>query len=168
MNKVHLGIDPGQTGCLVSILEKDDGSKEIKFFDPLLLDVKQGPKIKHEYDEAAMVAALRDFISQGQVVSCILEKVSAMPGQGVTSMFNFGMGYGIWRGILSALQVPYSLVHPLSWKKIVMRDMPKEKDAARMRAMQLYPTVADKLSRKRDIGRADALLLAHYGTLTQF
>ena len=169
--KTFLGIDPGQTGCLASIKQDLATGCTVKFFDIPLLELTSGktkkgnPKIKHEYNEAAMAAALKDFIAGSPEVVCILEKVSAMPDQGVVSMFNFGMGFGLWRGMLSALQIPYSLVHPATWKAKIMKDMPKEKDAARLRAIQLYPQVAAELSRKKDIGRADALLLAHYGLL---
>src|SRR5271157_716401 len=145
MGKVFLGIDPGQTGSLAMIRILDEGGKSIRLFDPPLFEVKSGKKIKHEYDEASMASTLYEFSLVEQEVICILEKVSAMPGQGVTSMFNFGMGYGIWRGMLAAFKIPYTLVHPLTWKKLVMRDMPKEKDAARQRAVQLYPQVADQL-----------------------
>ncbi len=176
---IYLGIDPGQTGCLamiqfegqdqnVGLLPKVQSNKKIiRFFDPLLIQVKSGEKTKNEYNEAAMVQALQEFSSCGTVVACTLEKVSAMPGQGVTSMFNFGMGFGLWRGMLSSMKIPYSLVHPATWKRLIMKDMPKEKDAARLRAIQLFPQAAAELSRKKDIGRADALLLAHYGCLTE-
>jgi crossover junction endodeoxyribonuclease RuvC len=166
MGRVFLGIDPGQTGSLAMIRVLDDGSKEIRLFDPPLFEVKSGKKIRHEYDEASMAATLHEFSVVEKETTCILEKVSAMPDQGVTSMFNFGMGFGLWRGMLAAFRIPYTLIHPLTWKKRVMRDMPKEKDAARQRAIQLYPQVADQLARKKDIGRADALLLAHYGLVS--
>ena len=162
MSKVFLGIDPGQTGCL-ALIQFLEESKVVRFFDPPLFQVKSGAKIKNEYNEIAMARALKEFSSLGTEVVCTLEKVSAMPDQGVTSMFNFGMGFGLWRGMLSAFEIPYSLVHPATWKAALMKDMPKEKDAARMRAIQLYPQAAAELARKKDIGRADALLLAHYG-----
>jgi crossover junction endodeoxyribonuclease RuvC len=162
MSKVFLGIDPGQTGCLAAIQFLDEG-KIVRFFDPPLFQVKSGNKTKNEYNEVLMARALKEFAAMGTEVVCVLEKVSAMPDQGVTSMFNFGMGYGLWRGMLSAFEIPYSLVHPATWKKALMQDMPKEKDAARLRAVQLYPQAASELARKKDIGRADALLLAHYG-----
>lgn len=162
MKKVFLGIDPGQTGALVSILVTDGIVSEVKFYDPPLFQIKAGNKNKSEYNEVDMARVLGEFASSGDEAYCVLEKVSAMPGQGVTSMFNFGMGFGLWRGMLSALKIPYSLVHPATWKGRVMKDMPKEKEAAFQRAIQLYPNLADKLARKKDIGRADALLIAHY------
>ena len=84
---------------------------------------------------------------------------------GATSAFNFGMGFGMWQGICAASLIPYQLVHPATWKALLMKDMSKEKDASRVKAMQLYPQTAKDLTRKKDHGRADALLLAHYGTI---
>ena len=83
-----------------------------------------------------------------------------MPGQGVASMFNFGMGYGIIQGVVSALGIPYELVTPQSWKKRAGL-IGKDKDNARTMAQQLYPDAP--LGRKKDIGRADALLIARFG-----
>ena len=76
-------------------------------------------------------------------------------------MINYGVGYGIWIGILAALNIPYTEVHPVTWKSKIMAGMGKEKDASIARAKQLYPT-AD-LSLKKHHGRADALLIAHFG-----
>ena len=165
MRRIFLGIDPGQRGALASIDLWDDGRRKVDLFDTPLLTVKNGNKIKHEYNEAAMTAMLFNFLQIDVRLHCVLEKVNAMPGQGVTSMFNFGMGYGMWRGMLSAFQIPYTLVHPATWKKEVMHDMGKEKQASIQRVMQLYPQLANRFERKKDDGRADALLLAHYGML---
>ena len=93
-----------------------------------------------------------------------LEKVHAMPGQGVTSMFNFGMGYGSIQGILAAAGIPVKLVTPQEWKKyhgLIRMD----KDCARLLAQRLYPQAS--LARKKDIGRADAMLIGDYGVQQQ-
>jgi len=82
-----------------------------------------------------------------------------MPGQGVRSMFVCGLGMGVWLGILAALALPHTRVRPQVWKKAF--SLGKDKEAARLRAMQLFPTAA--LRRKRDHGKAEALLLALYG-----
>jgi len=89
----------------------------------------------------------------------ILEESQAMPGQGTRSMFTVGVGFGLWLGVLAALQMPYTRIRPQVWKKAL--GLGKDKEAARLRAMQLYPG-AD-LRRKQDHGRAEALLLAWYG-----
>jgi crossover junction endodeoxyribonuclease RuvC len=150
-----MGIDPGLTGAVAII-----GGGEVVLRDTPIMLVKNGKKMKMEYLPAEMAAILHDNRSLEEHV--FLEKVSAMPGQGVTSMFGFGKGYGIWIGILAALRIPYTLVTPQAWKKEIMQGM-KDKDAARLRALELYPEVVSKLTRKKDIGRADALLIAEYG-----
>ena len=83
-----------------------------------------------------------------------------MPGQGVSSMFNFGMGYGAIQGVLAGLCVPLHLVTPQKWKKH-QGLIGKDKDCARTLAQQLYPEAS--LARKKDIGRADAILIGDYG-----
>jgi len=85
---------------------------------------------------------------------------------GATSAFSFGTGYGIWQGILAALGLPHQLVHPATWKSVCMSGMSKEKDASRIRAMQLYPQAAVGLARKKDHARGDALLIARWAMLT--
>lgn len=93
-----------------------------------------------------------------------IEKVGAMPKQGVTSVFTFGYGFGVWIGVLAALEIPYQLVTPQSWKKLLMSGEPKEKDASRIVARRMWPDQTEEsLSRKKDHGRADAALLAEYG-----
>jgi crossover junction endodeoxyribonuclease RuvC len=156
----YIGIDPGLTGA-VAIIEENGA---IRLFDTPTLTVKSGKKLHRQMDGAQIVDLLMREIGIGRSTT-VLEKVSAMPGQGVSSTFNFGMGYGMWQGILVALRQPYTLVHPATWKKRLMADMGKEKEASIVRAKQLYPFIASQLSRKMDHGRADALLLAHYACL---
>ncbi len=86
-----------------------------------------------------------------------------MPKQGVTSSFNFGYGLGIWEGIIAAYELPLEKVSPQRWKKTMLADMGKTKDASRYKAISLFPEVAGQLSRVKDDGRAEALLLAEYG-----
>jgi crossover junction endodeoxyribonuclease RuvC len=173
MKKAYLGIDPGQTGAIACITVVDSAVTSVEFYDPAMFQVKSGTKNKSEYNEVDMARALKTFADSADEVTCVLEKVSAMPGQGVTSMFNFGMGFGLWRGMLSAYHIPYSLVHPATWKAKIMKDMPKEKEAAVQRAVQLYPDSASELCHEyrgrtiRHLGRADALLLAHYALTNQ-
>ena len=93
-------------------------------------------------------------------VSAAIERVNSMPGQGVASSFTFGKGFGIWLGILASFSVSVDLVHPTRWKKAMLDGMGKEKDAARIRAKELFPS-AD-LSLRKHHGRADALLIAEY------
>jgi crossover junction endodeoxyribonuclease RuvC len=87
--------------------------------------------------------------------------VKAMPGQGVTSMFNFGQSFGVIKGVCSALNIPIYFVRPLKWKKYF--DLVKtNKDASRTKAIQIYPHISDKISRKKDSNKADAILIASY------
>ena len=81
---------------------------------------------------------------------------------GGTSGFNFGEAFGIVEGVLGALQIPVRFATPRVWKKAAGL-LNKDKDAARTMAIQLHPEVADQLTRKKDIGRADAICIAHFG-----
>ena len=88
-------------------------------------------------------------------------RLSAMPGQGVTSMFNFGQSYGILKGICSAMQLPMYFVRPAKWKKY-FNLINSEKDASRTRAIEIFPYFSSQLSRKKDSNKADAILIASF------
>ena len=94
-------------------------------------------------------------------VKVIIEQVSAMPGQGVTSMFNFGQSFGILKGICSAMQLPMYFVRPAKWKKY-FNLINSEKDASRTRAIEIFPYFSGQLSRKKDSNKADAILIASF------
>jgi len=148
-----LGIDPGLDGALASL----HGSAVCVYDTPTLKGVKR------DYDLRTMSERLAELCADG-VKMAILERVHAMPGQGVSSMFNMGRGYGIWLGLLAAHRVPYELVLPQRWKKVMLPDMDRSsKDSSRLRAMQLFPDCAAQLTRKKDHNRAEALLIAAYG-----
>lgn len=168
---IHLGIDPGMTGA-VAVL--DPQTRKVEFYDTPTLQVASGKKMKTVMDAYAVVTLLQG-ISANREVMVTIEKVNAMPGMGkggerqsmgATSAFNFGMGFGMWLGILAALRLPVQQVHPATWKRNVMADCSKEKDASRQKAMQLYPEAASGLTRKKDHGRADALLIAEWSRRT--
>ena len=154
-----IGIDPGLDGALAIL---PDG---ILIDTPTLTVVGRGKSKKREYSVQQMAARLW-LHTNGLETCCALGKVHAMPGQGVTSMFSMGVGVGLWRGILAALNIPYEHPTPQKWKKVMLDGMGKGKDASRLRAIQLFPHLADQLSRKKDDGRADALLLAEYARRT--
>lgn len=137
---IFIGIDPGKTGA-VAILSDTISIKDTP-------DTLQGMVecLKHQEDAHVFI-----------------EKVHAMPGQGVVSMFTFGQNFGTWLGILAALGLSHTLVAPQTWKKEMLADLPKEKSSAVTRVLQLYPKLSDKFTRKKDHGRADALLIAEYG-----
>lgn len=96
----------------------------------------------------------------------IIEQVHAMKGQGVTSVFDFGMGFGLWLGIINALQIPYTQVTPQKWKKEMMQGI-ADKDAARVMACRLFPMYANQMNLVKHHGRAEALLMAEYGRRQQ-
>lgn len=123
-----------------------------------------------------------DFYT-GKDCYVVLEKVNAMltagkrskpcpvckkaPGMGATSAFNFGGSYWMWIALLTAHKLPYALVSPVTWKKVLMSDMGKEKGASIVKASQLYPRAVKQMHRKKDHNRADALLLATYAKMTR-
>lgn len=167
---IIVGIDPGITGAVAAI--STAGGFPHVYDTPVEQQKKAGGNKKTEYLPTQMADVLRNCYKSFDGphlrvadVHVFIEQVSAMPGQGVTSMFSFGKGFGLWLGIVAALQMPYTLVTPQRWKRELMAGI-KDKDAARGRAQQLFPRIADQLSRKRDIGRADALLIAEYGRIT--
>ena len=94
-------------------------------------------------------------------ISVVVEQVSAMPGQGVTSMFNFGQSFGVIKGICSAMELPIYYVRPAKWKKY-FNLINSEKDASRTKAIEMFPKISHKLSRKKDNNKAEAILIAQF------
>ena len=146
-----IGIDPGNTGAIAFL------NDNLSFIDTVDMPLMANGK-KQQVNAAALAKILECCDTADSFA--YLEKVSAMPGQGVASMFNFGMGFGVIKGVLAARGFSYELVTPQSWKKNAGL-IGKEKDNARTLAQQLYP--AAPLTRKKDIGRADAILIARHG-----
>jgi len=145
---VIIGIDCGISGAIAFL--NDNGS----FISVHDMPVMAGTGKRQQVNAAELAKILRLCGGTAHV-----ERVSAMPKQGVSSMFSFGTSYGIVLGVLAALQIPVVLVTPQSWKKNAGLGG-KEKDYARAKAQQLFPMA--ELGRKKDIGRADALLIARY------
>ena len=156
MNYV-IGIDPGISGA-IAIFE--DGQLDT-ILDMPTLKIASGKTMKSHISAIGLVRILETWtlVSDGQA-HIVIEKVGAMPGQGVTSMFNFGRSAGIIEGVVAALQRPYTYVTPAAWTKAVGRAAGK--DASRMRAMELFPSKADLFKRAKDDGRADAALIAYW------
>lgn len=156
---IFVGIDPGMSGA-VAFLDEQGNAFEIH--DTPMLTIKRNKSIRREFDRPKMVEILRfpNSVDRNRVIVAI-ERVNSMPGQGVASSFSFGMGYGIWLGIIAALGYPVDLVHPVRWKKIMLDSMGKDKDASRIRAKELFGNRVD-LSLKKHHGRADALLIAEW------
>ena len=149
-----IGIDPGISGA-ISVFDWNTQSL-LEVMDMPTLEVDSG-KTKKRHISAV---GLRDILVCYPTDHVVIEKVGAMPGQGVTSMFNFGRSAGIIEGVVAALCNPHTYVTPATWTKAVGRAAGK--DASRMRAMELFPTRAELFKRAKDDGRADAALIAYW------
>jgi len=146
-----LGIDPGCSGALVLVTEQGG------YIDHLAMPtIKVGTKSR--VNGAAVAAWLRQY----GINHAYLEQVGAMPGQGTASMFTFGHAAGVAEGILQGLGIPYTLVTPQSWKKSA-GIIGSDKDAARSRAIQLYPELRALDAKAKGQAIADALLIARFG-----
>ena len=157
---IIIGIDPGVSGA-ISIL---DGKKIIEIFDmPTMID---GKKNKKQVNGAQVTNIIKEKLNSANEVIVVVEHVNAMPGQGVTSMFNFGQSFGVIKGICSALSLPIYFVRPTKWKKH-FNLIKTNKDASRTKVIEIYPKISDKLSRKKDSNKADAILIARYFNDTQ-
>ena len=152
-----IGIDPGISG---SICFFQDG----KIIDVVEMPtMTEGKKNKKQVNGSQIFNEILFRIKKldRKDVKVIIEQVSAMPGQGVTSMFNFGQSFGILKGICSAMQLPMYFVRPAKWKKY-FNLINSEKDASRTRAIEIFPYFSGQLSRKKDSNKADAILIASF------
>lgn len=150
----RIGIDPGVSGAIALIGLHGELHH---VFDMPTMTLTGTRQQVNAAELAKMLYPWKHYVG----MTAYLEQVSAMPGQGVSSMFGFGTSYGIVQGVLGALQIPVCLVTPQAWKKRAGIPPKSEKDKARAIAQQLYPQAP--LARKKDIGRADAILIARFG-----
>ena len=152
-----IGIDPGISG---SICFFEDG----KITDLVEMpSMAEGKKNKKQVNAAQIYNEIYTRIKNFEKtnIKVVIEQVSAMPGQGVTSMFNFGQSFGVLKGICSAMQLPMYFVRPAKWKKY-FNLINSEKDASRTKAIQIFPYISAQLSRKKDANKADAILIASF------
>ena len=152
-----IGIDPGISG---SICFFQDG----KILDVIEMPtMTEGKKNKKQVNGSQIYNEICKRINkiEKQEIRIVIEQVSAMPGQGVTSMFNFGQSFGILKGISSAMQLPMYFVRPAKWKKY-FNLINSEKDASRTRAIEIFPYFSSQLSKKKDSNKADAILIASF------
>ena len=157
---IIIGIDPGINGA-ISIIEN---KKIIEVYDtPTMID---GKKNKRQINGAQVTNIFKERLNGEKEVVVVVEHVNAMPGQGVTSMFNFGQSFGVIKGICSALSIPIYFVRPAKWKKY-FNLIKTNKDASRTKVIQAYPEISNQLSRKKDSNKADAILIARYFNDTQ-
>ena len=152
-----IGIDPGLSG---SICFFENG----KILDVVEMPtMTEGKKNKRQVNGAQIYNEILKRIEKKEKhnIRIIIEQVSAMPGQGVTSMFNFGQSFGILKGICSAMQLPMFFVRPAKWKKYFGL-INSEKDASRTKAIEMFPYFSPHLSKKKDSNKADAILIASF------
>ena len=152
-----IGIDPGISGSICFF----ENGKILEVLDmPTMVD---GKKNKKQVNGAQIYNEILKRINKSdkEKIRVIIEQVSAMPGQGVTSMFNFGQSFGILKGICSAMQLPMYFVRPAKWKKYFGL-INSEKDASRTKAIEMFPYFSSQLSKKKDSNKADAILIASF------
>lgn len=152
-----ISIDPGITG---SICFFEDG----KIIDLIEMpNMADGKKKKRQVNGAQIYneILLRTKDIDKKNIKVVIEQVSAMPGQGVTSMFNFGQSFGVLKGICSAMQLSMYFVRPAKWKKF-HNLINSEKDASRTKAIEIFPYISTQLSKKKDVNKADAALIASF------
>ena len=152
-----IGIDPGISG---SICFFENG----RILDVIEMPtMTEGKKNKRQVNSSQIYNEISKRINNTEKhnIKVIIEQVSAMPGQGVTSMFNFGQSFGILKGLCSAMQLPVYFVRPAKWKKY-FNLLNSEKDASRTRAIEIFPYFSSHLSKKKDSNKADAILIASF------
>ena len=150
-----IGIDPGLSGGIAFL----ENNKVLCIFDMPVMS--EGKKNKRQLNSAQLVNLIKENIKSDKEVAVIVEQVNAMPGQGVTSMFNFGQSFGILKGICSAMRLPVYFIRPAKWKKYFGL-INSEKDASRTKAIEMFPNFSSQLSKKKDSNKADAILIASF------
>ena len=151
-----IGIDPGISGSICFF-------KDGRILEVIEMPVMtEGKKNKKQVNGAQIYNEFLKRINKNEdEIRVVIEQVSAMPGQGVTSMFNFGQSFGILKGICSAMQLPMFFVRPAKWKKY-FNLINSQKDASRTRAIEIFPYFSTQLSKKKDSNKADAILIASF------
>ena len=163
---IIFGIDPGVSGA-ISILRNKDVLEVFEM--PTMIDGKKNKKQVNGSELSNIIMNTINFKSsefKKEEVVVVVEHVNAMPGQGVTSMFNFGQSFGVIKGICAALRLPIHFIRPTKWKKH-FNLINTNKDASRTKVIEVYPKISGKLSRKKDSNKADAILIARYFSDTQ-
>ena len=152
-----IGIDPGVSGSICFF-------KDGKILDVIEMPtMNEGKKNKKQVNGSQIYNEIAKRVDKDSIFNTrvVIEHVTAMPGQGVTSMFNFGQSFGILKGICSAMQLPMYFVRPIKWKRY-FNLINSEKDASRTRAIEIFPYFSSQLSKKKDSNKADAILIASF------
>ncbi len=154
------GIDPGVSGAICVLKE----GKILEVYEmPTMID---GKKNKRQVNGAEVTNIFLKNLNNEYKAKVVVEHVTAMPGQGVTSMFNFGQSFGVLKGICAALKLPIYFVRPVKWKKH-FNLIKTNKDASRTKVIEIFPYISSKISRKKDSNKADSILIAKYFEKTQ-
>lgn len=154
----HIGIDPGLSGA-IAVITEEPLQTSLQIHDMPTMTVDRNGKAKRQVSANELAELLNLYA--GKDCHVYVERVSAMAGQGVTSVFSFGRSFGMIEGILAALKMPVTFVAPATWTRAIGRS--PGKDASRARAMELFPEYEYFFKRVKDDGRADAALIAHWG-----
>ena len=152
-----IGIDPGISGAICFF---ENGEIKDVIDMPVMAEGKKNKKqinSRQIFNEISKRINKYNFID----INVVVEQVSAMPGQGVTSMFNFGQSFGAIKGLCAAMQLPIFFVRPAKWKKYFGL-INSQKDASRTKAIEMFPKISEILSKKKDANKADAILIASF------
>ena len=152
---IIIGIDPGVSGAICILT---DGKITELYEMPTMID---GKKNKKQVNGAEVTNIINKELVSEKDINVVIEHVSAMPGQGVTSMFNFGQSFGVLKGICAALKLPVHFIRPVKWKKH-FNLINTEKDASRTKVIEVFPYISSKISKKKDANKADAILIARF------
>ena len=145
------GIDPGVHGAIAVV---NDQGGLVMVYDMPIIQLVVGKSTKARISPELLAALLRDHLG----ATAVVEQVSAMPGQGVSSMFSFGESFGVIKGCMAGVGIQYQTITPAKWKKDM--GINASKDGARAMAIQTWPSWAETFARVKDDGRAEAALLA--------
>ena len=155
-----IGIDPGLSGAIAVMHDK----KVINLYDMPVM--AEGKKNKRQLNSSQLVNIIKENINEGEETIVVVEQVNAMPGQGVTSMFNFGQTFGAIKGVCAALGLPIFFVRPSKWKKH-FELINSSKDSSRTKAIEMYPSLSEDLAKKKDVNKSDAILIARFYSETR-
>ena len=152
---IIIGIDPGLSGAIAIL----DDKKVLSIFEMPVM--AEGKKNKRQLNSAQLVNIIRENIKKNEEAVVVVEQVNAMPGQGVTSMFNFGQTFGAIKGVCAALELPIFFVRPSKWKKH-FELINSSKDSSRTKVIEMYPSLSGQLTKKKDVNKTDAILIARF------
>jgi len=151
MSKYFMGVDPGMTGAAAFV---DEEGAYLCYLD-------------YPGSASALFRELNEMILESIVGLCVIEQVHTFPGQGISSTGKFMRNFGIWEGVIASLELPYELITPQRWRKILDSSVPQKptKEDLRQYAIHRWPAAANDLKRVKDHNRAEAILLAEYARM---